>query len=63
MATDIKIDDVTYEIRKDDREGMFYIKSGFPFCYLTYCYTGPEIGIVASSMRQLGFTVIDKTQD
>lgn len=62
------IDDVTYEIRLDKITDMakagnkYYIRTAYPRKYLTDNMTYREIQKVAKSMRQLGYTVIDRTK-
>lgn len=64
MATNLNIDDVTYELRLDTTNvaqgnKKYYIRAGFPLNYLTDDMTYREAQKVAKSIRQLGFTVID----
>jgi len=66
MATNLNIDDVTYELWKDTvtdeaikTNKKYYIRASKPLCYLTDNMTKREANKVAKSMRQLGFTVID----
>lgn len=74
MATNLNIDDVTYELKEDTNiqplhskdanyAKRFYIRTGFPLSYLTDNMTKREANKVAKSLRQLGFTVIDKTKE
>ena len=66
MATNMNIDDVTYELKKDESSGLaakrFYIRAGFPLSFITDNMTYNQAQKTARSMRQLGFTVIDKTR-
>lgn len=62
-----KIDDITYEMRIDNvtnavKNVNVYIRAGYPRTYITDNMTKREANKVAKSMRQLGFTVIDKTK-
>lgn len=67
---EINIDDVTYEIRIDDSASVkisktnqkYYIRAGFPRKYITDNMTYREVQKVTKSMRQLGYTVIDRTK-
>lgn len=58
---EIKIDDITYEIKTDTSPGIgnkkYYIRAGFPYQYITDNMTYAQVCKVAKSMRQLGFTV------
>jgi hypothetical protein len=54
-------DQITYEIHEDLSIARFYIKAGFPYCYVTDKMTKNNIMIVAQSMRSLGYTVIDRS--
>ena len=55
-------DEVTYYIKRDTFTNKFYIRAGFPLCYITDNMGKQEVNRVAKCMRQLGFTVIDITK-
>ena len=62
----MKLDDITYEIKKDDffpvaenKKTQFYIKAGFPYCYVTQSMSYHQVQKVAKCMRDLGFTVVE----
>jgi len=65
MATNLNIDDVTYQLKKDANSldsKKYYIRAAFPLNYITDNMTYNQAQKVAKSMRQLGYTVIDMTK-
>ncbi len=67
MATNLNIDNVTYELKEDamrpkTEKKRFYIRAGYPLNYITGNMTKRNANLVAKSMRQLGLTVTDKTK-
>jgi hypothetical protein len=50
---------MTYSIKMDDVG--YYIRSDYPFCYVTGNLSLKEAKLVAQSLRQLGYTVSDES--